>query len=246
MPHRKPFAWIVAAAMCLSTAGLVATQVAAPAAAVSPSSEASAAAVAKARASNAFPTVVTEETPTPAPTKEPTATPEPKQAAVATVEAAATPSIEGAPASTVQSAPARLAPVEQGVLAPSKVAALLDKMNGARIDAGLPALERDSTLDDVALARARNLIENGYFDHYSPNGESAFSELGARGVHYRLAGENLARNNYIESRTVQAAFDGLMASPGHRANILEAGFSRVGVAALQSGKIWIYVSVFMN
>lgn len=232
--------------MCFSMAGLVATQVVAPAVAVGPSSQASADAGAEARTSNAFPTVVTEETPSPATPVPPTATAEATPPTAAAVETAVAPTIEAAPASTVQSAPARLAPVEQGVVAPSKATALLEKMNAARSEAGLPALERDATLDDVALARARNLVENGYFDHYSPEGESAFSELGARGVRYRLAGENLARNNYIESRTVQAAYDGLMASPGHRANILEAGFSQVGVAVVQNGKIWIYVTVFLN
>ena len=237
---------MIAAAMCFSLAGLVATQVAAPAAAAIPSSEASAGATPNARASNTFPTVVTEETPAPTATPAAAATPQPAPTVAAPIETPVTPTLEAAPASTVQSAPARLAPVEQGVLVPSKAAALLEKMNAARTEAGLPALERADTLDDVALARGRNLIANGYFDHYGPDGESAFSELGARGVRYRLAGENLARNNYIESRTVQAAFDGLMASPGHRANILEPGFSQVGVAALQNGKIWIYVTVFMN
>jgi uncharacterized protein YkwD len=247
MPHRKPFAWILAAAMSFSAAGLVATQLSAPAGAVSPSFEASAAPASEARASYGFPTVVTEETPWPEPTAAPaTATPEPTLAVVTTTEPPPTASPEPAPASTVQAAPARIAPVEQGVVAPAKAAGLLDKTNAARVEDGLPPLERVAVLDDVALARARNLLANGYFDHYSPDGESAFSELGARGVRYRLAGENLARNNYIESRTVEAAFDGLMASPGHRANILEEGFSQVGVAAVQSGKVWIYVTVFLN
>ena len=119
-------------------------------------------------------------------------------------------------------------------------------MNNARIADGLAPLERDGDLEAVALARAQNLIRNGYFDHYAPDGESAFSELAARGIRYRLAGENLARNNYIDSRTVQAAFDALMASPGHRANILEVRFSSVGVVAVQSGKMWVYVTVFLN
>jgi len=57
-------------------------------------------------------------------------------------------------------------------------------------------------------------VANGYFDHYAPDGSSAFSELAARGLRYRLAGENLARNNYPDSRTVEAAYEGLMASPG--------------------------------
>ncbi len=133
-----------------------------------------------------------------------------------------------------------------GISSPSKAASLLDLMNQARTNEGLAPLERDADLEAVALARAQNLVAGGYFDHYAPDGESAFSELAARGIRYRLAGENLARNNYVDSRTVQAAFDGLMASPGHRANILEVRFSSVGVAAIQSGKMWIYVTVFLN
>ncbi|MEO6044713.1 MAG: CAP domain-containing protein [Tepidiformaceae bacterium] len=127
-----------------------------------------------------------------------------------------------------------------------KSAALVDRMNGARVRVGGAALEVDDSLAEVALARARNLVANGYFEHYAPDGESAFTELAARGIRYRLAGENLARNNYAESRTVDAAFDGLMASPGHRANILEVRFSSVGVAAVQSGKMWVYVTIFLN
>lgn len=128
----------------------------------------------------------------------------------------------------------------------AKSAALLDLMNSARVRLGGTALEVDPSLAEIALARAKNLVANGYFDHYAPDGESAFTELAARGIQYRLAGENLARNNYAESRTVGAAFDALMASAGHRANILEARFSSAGVAAVQSGKMWVYVTVFLN
>jgi uncharacterized protein YkwD len=127
-----------------------------------------------------------------------------------------------------------------------KASALLDRMNNARTEEGTRPLSRDADLDEVALARAKNLVANGYFDHYAPDGESAFSELGARGIYYRLAGENLARNNYGDNRTVEAAFDGLMGSAGHRANILERRFSLVGIAAVRSGGIWIYVTVFMD
>lgn len=137
--------------------------------------------------------------------------------------------------------------VVPGVLSSDeKSGALLALMNGARDDDGVAQLERDAVLDGVALARARDLVAKGYFDHYSPDGSSAFSELLARGWYYRLAGENLARNNYPESRTVRAAFDGLMASPGHRANILEERFGRVGVAAVQVGRLWVYVTVFTD
>ncbi len=127
-----------------------------------------------------------------------------------------------------------------------KAGGLLDLMNQQRLKEGIPVLRANPALERVALARANNLVANGYFDHYSPDGESAFSELAARSIQYRLAGENLARNNYPETRTVQAAFDGLMASQGHRANILESRFTQAGVAAVRSGKMWVYVTVFMD
>lgn len=123
---------------------------------------------------------------------------------------------------------------------------ILDAMNGARLELGLQPLIRYSELDEVALSRARHLVKNGYFDHYAPDGTSAFSELAVRGLLYRLAGENLARNNYPANQTVVAAFEGLMASPGHRANILEPMFGAVGVAVVRDGNVWVYVTIFTN
>jgi uncharacterized protein YkwD len=119
-------------------------------------------------------------------------------------------------------------------------------MNGGRLEAGLAALQSDPVLEEVALIRAQNLIANGYFDHYAPDGESAFSELAARGIRYRLAGENLARNNFPDAKTASAAFEALMASAGHRANILEERFAHVGVVAVLHANIWLYVTVFTN
>jgi uncharacterized protein YkwD len=123
---------------------------------------------------------------------------------------------------------------------------LFERMNGARVTGGASALARNTDLDGVALARAKNLVEVGYFDHYAPDGTSAFTELTSRGLAYYVAGENLARNNYPPAQTVQAAFDALMASPGHRANILEPRFGAVGVAAVREGDMWLFVTVFTN
>lgn len=156
------------------------------------------------------------------------------------------PSLEPAPVTTVQTAPANVSQPVEASRAPDKARGLFEAMNAARLAQGLTALEWDVSLEEVAYARAANLVENGYFDHYAPDGESAFSELAARGIRYRLAGENLARNNYVEGKTVAAAFDGLMNSAGHRANILEERFSSVGVACVREGKMWIYVTVFLN
>ena len=246
MPHRWPFAWIILVGICCSLGGLAVSRMADSAVASGPVSETSALPAVSAGGSHAVPTVVTKEPPSPS---------RPDAAVAGLVAATPTPSaalpgpaLEPAgDASQVSSLPAT-GVVQTANLQTSreKSAALVDRMNGARVRVGGAALEVDHSLAEVALARARNLVANGYFEHYAPDGESAFTELAARGIQYRLAGENLARNNYAESRTVDAAFDGLMASPGHRANILEVRFSSVGVAAVQSGKMWVYVTIFLN
>ncbi|MCK9520606.1 MAG: CAP domain-containing protein [Dehalococcoidia bacterium] len=128
----------------------------------------------------------------------------------------------------------------------AKASALFDAMNAARADAGESPLAWSPELEAVALVRAAHLARHSYFDHYGPDGTSAFSELATRGISYQLAGENLARNNYPDSHTVTTAFEALMASPGHRANILESRFSRAAVAAVRNGGMWLYVTVFMD
>ena len=129
---------------------------------------------------------------------------------------------------------------------PDKASGLLARMNAARAKEGTHDLMRAAGLDAIALQRAQDLLRLDYFEHYGPEGESAFSELRARGIKYRIAGENLARNNASDARTVASAFEALMASPGHRENIVEPRFTSVGIAAVQSGDLWLYVTVFTN
>ncbi len=125
-------------------------------------------------------------------------------------------------------------------------AELLERMNGARIVAGAGPLLRDPALDAVAKRRAEDLLALNYFGHYGPGGESAFTELRSRGIRYHIAGENLARNNHSDAETAVVAFESLMASPGHRANILEPRYHRAGVAAVPHGDLWLYVTIFTD
>lgn len=255
MPHSKPFAWLLAVGMLCSLAGLslVLLPLGAGAEENGLTPTTSAPDSDSPGVSNTVPTLVTEASPASTESPDtPLALPSTPSVAttgeVARVAATPTPAaVTDAPvAPSVQAIPAVIQQVSELERMPDKARGLVDAMNQARVDAGLPALDWDASLEDVAYARAQNLVDNGYFDHYAPDGESAFSELAARGIRYRLAGENLARNNYIDSRTVAAAFDGLMNSPGHRANILEERFSSVAVACVRDGKMWIYVTVFLN
>ncbi len=142
--------------------------------------------------------------------------------------------------------PSGIGPSEAGWFVASVEAALLADLNAARTGAGLTPLARDETLDDVARARAEDLVRRGYFSHVSPDGGTAFTELQSRGIRYGLAGENLARNTYPESNAARVAVEGWLASPGHRRNVLEPRFARVGLAATRVNATWVIVAVFTD
>ncbi len=112
---------------------------------------------------------------------------------------------------------------------------------------GLPALAADGCVVYVAQLRSSDMASRGYFSHTSPEGDSAFSLMDANGVPYGWAGENLARNNYPDDQTVAVAIRDLMASEGHRSNILSTNYTSLGVAAVNDGTgMWYYTMVFIG
>ena len=99
----------------------------------------------------------------------------------------------------------------------------------------------------VAQLRSDDMASIGYFSHTSPTGETAFSLLDAHRVPHGWAGENLARNNYPDDESVAVAIRDLMASDGHRANILHANYTSLGVAVAFDGEGMKYFTmVFMG
>lgn len=118
-----------------------------------------------------------------------------------------------------------------GQLAPDSQAEerMLDLLNREREKAGLRPFQADPALRDVARAHSRDMFERGYFAHSSPQTGSPFDRMRRAGIRFLVAGENLAY-----APTVQIAHEGLMNSPGHRANILRAEFGKVGIGAVKS------------
>lgn len=114
-------------------------------------------------------------------------------------------------------------------------AALYNAVNEARAANGMAALAADGCVTYVAQLRSQDMASNSYFSHTSPGGQTAFSLLDAYGVPYAWAGENLARNNYPDEETVAIAIRDLMASEGHRANILHSHYTRLGVGFAEDG-----------
>lgn len=102
----------------------------------------------------------------------------------------------------------------------AQVAALV---NAARAEYGLPALTVDAKVQQAAQVRARESAQS--FSHTRPDGSSFSTALTEAGVSYTRSGENIAYGQTTPQQVVQAWMD----SAGHRANILDAGFTHIGV-----------------
>ena len=76
--------------------------------------------------------------------------------------------------------------------------------------------------------------DKGYFSHTSPTYGTPFQMMKSFGISYRTAGENIAYGY----ATPQAVMNGWMNSSGHRANILNASYTRIGVGYVPSGHYW--------
>lgn len=113
---------------------------------------------------------------------------------------------------------------------PDLEARMLELVNAERAAAGLGPLRPDPELTEVARLHAADMFYRGYFSHITPEGRGPFDRMRAKNVRFLAAGENLAL-----ARSLQLAHDGLMDSPGHRANILRPAFGRLGVGVLDGG-----------
>lgn len=107
-------------------------------------------------------------------------------------------------------------------------------VNDIRRQNGLGELTMNWELSRVARYKSQDMVDRRYFSHTSPTYGSPFQMMKAFGLSYRYAGENIA---YGYS-TPQAVVNGWMNSEGHRANILNANFTQIGVGYVSKGHYW--------
>ena len=115
---------------------------------------------------------------------------------------------------------------------------MLNLVNNEREKKGLAPLSLNITLRDLARDYAREMFEKGYFSHTDLAGRSPFDRMKEKGITFTAAGENLAL-----SPNVSIAHEGLMNSPGHRANILSSDFGHVGIGIIDGG---VYGQMFVQ
>lgn len=114
---------------------------------------------------------------------------------------------------------------------------MLQLVNQERVQRGLSPLQADPELTEVARQHSRDMFARGYFAHFTPEGKSPFDRMNDAHIEYTTAGENLAL-----AHSLSIAHNGLMNSPGHRANILNPSFGRVGIGILDGGFYGLMVS----
>ncbi|MES2377048.1 MAG: CvpA family protein [Bacteroidota bacterium] len=113
---------------------------------------------------------------------------------------------------------------------PDLEARMLQLVNQERQQRGLQILKPDPELTKVARDHSVDMLERGYFSHYTPEGLDPFDRMKNEGVRFLTGGENIAI-----TQTLPMAHTGLMNSPGHRANILNPAFGRLGIGILDAG-----------
>ncbi|MEN9649704.1 MAG: hypothetical protein RL094_671 [Candidatus Parcubacteria bacterium] len=117
--------------------------------------------------------------------------------------------------------------------------------NTERYKAGLKALNPNTKLSASAQLKLDDMFKNQYFEHVSPTGVSVADLADKAGYSFIVIGENLALGNFGGDEKVVAAW---MASPGHKANILNKKYQEIGIAVGQrlyeGKKQWIAVQHF--
>ncbi|MEI5922540.1 CAP domain-containing protein [Bacillus sp. TD10] len=130
--------------------------------------------------------------------------------------------------------PAEQKPAEEAKSLSEFEQRVVELTNAERTKQGLPALKIDTELSKVARIKSEDMQKNNYFDHNSPTYGSPFDMMKKFGISYTSAGENIAQGQRTPEEVVQA----WMNSAGHRANILNNGFTHIGVGYVESGNYW--------
>jgi uncharacterized protein YkwD len=138
---------------------------------------------------------------------------------------------------------AAVAPGLNGVAqADTRVSRVIELTNEARVAAGLGRLVPSAELSQAAQAYAEVLAGGDCFGHAcGPQADlrSRVEQSGYTG--WTRLGENIAAGQ----RSPEEVVDAWMASPGHRANMLNPAFGEIGVGVVSRGRTRLYwVQIF--
>jgi len=123
---------------------------------------------------------------------------------------------------------------------------IINLTNKEREELGLNAVSYDARLEAAAQAKGENMLAENYWAHTSPSGKTPWQFILAQGYDYVYAGENLAKD-FAHSRE---AINAWMASPSHKANIVNPNYKNIGVAVvkgdLDGEEVVLVIQMFGN
>ena len=157
----------------------------------------------------------------------------PAKAAPAKVTPAKAAPAKAAPAKVT---PAKAAPATNLTENDKLVKEVVTLVNQERAKVGLAPLKENLQLSNVAKLKSEDMATKNYFSHTSPTYGSPFDMMKKFGITYSAAGENIA----MGQQTPASVMSAWMNSPGHKANILSANFTEIGVGIAKNADGSIY------
>jgi len=147
--------------------------------------------------------------------------------------------------STQEQASAQVSSKPQAVLNDyeNAVAALI---NNYRVASGLNAIAYEPTLTYIAKLRSADLMDRGYFSHYTPEGTTVFDLMKSNGITAKIRGENLGQAMPARIGSPETFLNAWRNSPSHNANMLRAGYNYIGVGMVDNGDRIVVTTVFTN
>lgn len=138
------------------------------------------------------------------------------------------------PAQVLKEVPQEIYNVEQ--IYHEQIMQVIAIVNQERVKAGLAPLTYDEQISYAATQRSYEMAQNSYFEHARPDGRICFTVMKEYGIPYWNAGENIAWGQ----KTPEYVMYRWMNSPGHRANILRAEYTKIGVGIARDAKGRLY------
>lgn len=138
------------------------------------------------------------------------------------------------PTTAPSTAPSPSSTPKPTATASGAVARVVELVNAERGKVGCSALTLNTTLSKVAQAHSEDMARHQNMSHTGSDGSAPGDRITSAGYTWSAYGENVAYG-YASPEQVMA---GWMASPGHKANILNCAFKEIGVGLAQPGSYW--------
>jgi len=126
------------------------------------------------------------------------------------------------------------------------ISRILDMINAARAERGIPPLSLNGNLNAIACNRSSDMIVRNYFSHTTPEGKNIYIILQENGIGYLAAGENIASSSPASSASAEAHFNIWISSSTHRDNIFNGNFSQIGIGFDSGSDLFISSLIFIG